>query len=428
MAHSVIRDQLPRTQSKIGLDFVKQAFFALGLISSLLSMAFGAPMAALFLLCTIGLIVSSYRELPTVLTKLNLVYVLPILFLISTLWSVYPSLTLRSAIQFIFTMSFSTVAVAAIRPQRLIEIVTVVFLLVVAISFLYIGQVFQGRPLRGPFGSKNIMAHIGAISTILSATGLLLRTSNSMWKVVCAAGSILSFTVILFAASAGALVSSILGIAVAICALIIGAVKSFTRAILVIFMLLASALLAIMWKPIQVFLENFIVVGLGKDLTFTGRTDIWMIGSEVAQQRPIYGFGYYSFWTPDNPIAVRIWKMFDIESQTGFNFHNEFMEIAVGNGLVGVVLLTLTVLATWALLFVKVVRKEPHAYILVGLYAYLFSKLFVETAVNYPFSSNTVVFWLVVASALLPRQLESARSGRRSAASIRSDNQFHALY
>jgi exopolysaccharide production protein ExoQ len=402
MANSVYRDQIPRARVKVGLEFVQQAFFAVGLLSSLLSMAFGAPMAALFILCTIGLAVSSYRELPIVFTKLNLVYVLPILFLVSALWSTNPSHTLRAAIQFIFTMSFSTIAVAAIRPQRLVEIVTGVFVFILAISLLYVGQIFQGRAFRGPFGSKNVMAHLAAIAFILCVTGLFLKQSKSLQKVVCSGGAILSFAVILLASSAGALVSSILGTAVAICALLIGAVKSFTRVVVAIFVMLAGGLLAIMWKPLQGFLENFIVVSLGKDLTFTGRTDIWMIGSEVVLQRPAYGFGYYSFWTPDNPIAIRIWKMFNIVDQSGFNFHNDFLEIAVGNGIIGVILFTLVVLVAWVLLITKVIQKQPSSFILIGIYAYLFSKLFVESSVNYPFSSYTVIFWLVVAASLAP--------------------------
>ena len=403
MSNSIYRDPLLRTRKAINLELVKQGFFGSGVLFSVLSMAFGAPMVALFIVATIGLIATSYRELPTVLTQLNLVYVLPILFLVSTFWSIYPLQTLRAAIQFTVTITFATVGVAAIRPKRLIGIVSAAFIIVVAFSFFYINQVFEGRALRGPFGSKNILAHLSAMTFILCVSSLFLTNSKFLSKTIWLGGAVLSFTSILLAASAGAMVSSIIGVVAAMIALTMGALKGFTRAIILAFTTLTVAICAIMWKSIRFFLEKFIVEALGKDLTFTGRTDIWMIGHEVFLQKPVFGFGYYSFWSPDNPIAVRIWAMFNISNQTGFNFHNDFMEIAVGNGVIGVVVFAMVVLASWILLFAKVIHKDSHAFIFTGLYAYLFSKLFVETSVNYPFSANTMVFWLIVSSALIRR-------------------------
>ncbi len=286
-------------------------------------------------------------------------------------------------------------------------------MMIVAFSFLYIGQVFEGRALRGPFGSKNVLAHLCAMTLTLCVASLFLSKKRFLFKITWIGGALLSFMVILLAQSAGALVSSVVGVAAAFVALTIGAFRSFTRAIIIAFITLTIAMLVIMWKPIQSLLEKLIVEGLGKDLTFTGRTDIWMIGSEVFQQKPIYGFGYYSFWSPDNPIAVRIWAMFNIHNQTGFNFHNEFMEISVGNGVIGLVLFVLVVLTSWILLFAKVVQNDPHAFIFIGLYAYLFSKLFVETSVNYPFSPNTIIFWLVVSSALIPRLVQASPTATR---------------
>ena len=75
-------------------------------------------------------------------------------------------------------------------------------------------------------------------------------------------------------------------------------------------------------------------VGLmGRDLTFTGRTDIW---SAVLKMdiNPLFGVGFYSFWSEERMRQIS-------EGYNGLinEAHNGYLETYLNSGLIGVALL-----------------------------------------------------------------------------------------
>jgi exopolysaccharide production protein ExoQ len=71
-----------------------------------------------------------------------------------------------------------------------------------------------------------------------------------------------------------------------------------------------------------------IVGSLGRDLTFTGRTDIWALLIPIAKKHIIVGLGYGSFWI-NSPLP---WP--------GLNEgHNGYLDVTLELGLVGLVIL-----------------------------------------------------------------------------------------
>jgi hypothetical protein len=81
-----------------------------------------------------------------------------------------------------------------------------------------------------------------------------------------------------------------------------------------------------------------ILAATGKDITLTGRTDLWRVGLEQIAERPWLGQGYQAFWQPGNPEAEHLWRAFGIESRTGFHFHNLYLSNAVEIGIPGAAL------------------------------------------------------------------------------------------
>jgi exopolysaccharide production protein ExoQ len=81
-----------------------------------------------------------------------------------------------------------------------------------------------------------------------------------------------------------------------------------------------------------------ILAATGKDITLTGRTDLWRIGLEQIAERPWLGTGYQAFWQPGNPEAEHLWRAFGIASRTGFHFHNLYLSNAVEIGIPGAAL------------------------------------------------------------------------------------------
>jgi exopolysaccharide production protein ExoQ len=77
------------------------------------------------------------------------------------------------------------------------------------------------------------------------------------------------------------------------------------------------------------------IVGLfGRNMTFTGRTEIWDEALKL-QNRPLLGFGYYSFWDTSNADALYEALGDFIHIRT---VHNGYIEIFIDGGIVGVTL------------------------------------------------------------------------------------------
>jgi O-antigen ligase len=80
-------------------------------------------------------------------------------------------------------------------------------------------------------------------------------------------------------------------------------------------------------SPLTVVLD-----ALGKDTTLSGRTVLWDFGMRQVEATPILGVGYKAFWeTPATSSAyLRYWMGQDI-----WTFHNNFIDVLVALGLVG---------------------------------------------------------------------------------------------
>ncbi len=86
-------------------------------------------------------------------------------------------------------------------------------------------------------------------------------------------------------------------------------------------------------------IREHILVALGRNVTLTGRTDIW---STVLEQHhaPWFGNGFYMFWDTDAGQAV-----FHALQANFVTAHSGYLEIYLDGGLVGIALLGLMLLA-----------------------------------------------------------------------------------
>ena len=95
---------------------------------------------------------------------------------------------------------------------------------------------------------------------------------------------------------------------------------------------LASAVLVFaLLEPFFGFYEN-IVRALGRNLTLTGRTDLWDAVLKL-QDNPIFGVGFESFWLGQR-LAI-LWKQFDFNP---IQAHNGYIEIYLTLGCIGIAL------------------------------------------------------------------------------------------
>lgn len=159
----------------------------------------------------------------------------------------------------------------------------------------------------------------------------------------------------------------------------------------------------------------------GKDLTLTGRTDIWAAAIRVIGERPMTGYGMGAFWVdPMGPAFNIIWVLEWLVPSA----HNTWLETALSLGIPGVALLILiTLIAIGRGVFLLVARGNPWPLSAVGqLVLFSFSESSILWFQN-TFSCFMFIFFVTVA--MIPAH--DRLTGRRKAplpGSLLSKNMF----
>jgi O-antigen ligase len=88
---------------------------------------------------------------------------------------------------------------------------------------------------------------------------------------------------------------------------------------------------SVMFGPIHSLVEHLL-----PDPTFTGRNVIWSFALDHVAQRPMFGFGFESFWGMPNLVAE--WNYLESWGYRASDAHNGYLNLAVTTGLVGLAL------------------------------------------------------------------------------------------
>jgi O-antigen ligase len=93
------------------------------------------------------------------------------------------------------------------------------------------------------------------------------------------------------------------------------------------------------------FMDNWdnVLLGLGKDSTLSGRTDIWDAAIEKIWERPWLGYGYQAFWQ-EGGGAELVWRSIRYKI---FQAHNGLLDIGVQLGFLGMLFFVLSVVFTF---------------------------------------------------------------------------------
>jgi exopolysaccharide production protein ExoQ len=286
---------------------------------------------ALPLLCLA--ITSMYRGFGLLLSLPRAITIYLLLCLISTIWSVNPYDTFKyTSLLFLYVL-----AVAAICHVLNMEVVCKIIVKVLAFLILasvvtalafpkygthQVVDAFEGIHAghwRGVFVHKN---HLGAAAAIGLFTFVFFRRlmdASFGFRLTCIIAAI---TCLIFAQSAGALV--------AICVMLVyywlirAVPASPNLLLLVIFGVSALAYTAF------IFFGADLVAVVGRDVTLTGRTDIWPIVLDAIWQKPLLGFGYYA--------AAQDFMGPILDASVGIRYsHNGYLDVLLGTGIVGLV-------------------------------------------------------------------------------------------
>lgn len=311
-----------------------------------------------------------WRNARTALSTIKAVPLLTALLVLaglSAFWSIDSGGTLRRTVWLALTMVFGLYLAWRYDWAKLVTVIGSAFVVLIIGSFLVsvaapnIGRMALEHPgaWSGLWTHKNTLGGIMALGVGVCITAACVEPQRR-WFWLCAALG--AFALVLLSTSVTALLAVLLGVAV------MGACALVRRGPLQTVLVSASILAAIVIIVSVVTLAPELLVAIiGRDLTLTGRTDIWEAAAPAVAAQPWLGYGYYAFWLPDNGPAFWVREAVAWEVASA---HSSWLEMALGTGRIGVALFALQLAVTLWRGSGAIMRKEA------GLWAPAFLAVF----------------------------------------------------
>lgn len=277
-------------------------------------------------------------------------------------WSIVPAVTLSRIVTFAQLVVLVWLVHQVARTDRDRDLLMQAFVLgcylIIAIGVaVFVGS--GGTAFRdvGSFNA-NGFAIVSALA-IPMAWGLVLRRTFPALQIVNAVYPLAAMAAVVLAASRGGLLTSM--VALAIIPLTLGRLRVWQR-LLLFAVVTAIAWSAFVWVP-QVVpnIEQNIarLAEIDDELvggTLTGRTNIWAGGLEVFASSPLVGVGLGGFNAAVEPIIGRPRSP-----------HNAFLSVAVGAGLVGLLLFVVLFAVLAVGIMARSERRVEHLILLLAL-------------------------------------------------------------
>ncbi len=390
----------------------------------------GTAAAAGFIVASAACLVLHPADSGKALVHMGPIFALPILFMLSTIWSDAPEQTLRAALQMLFTF---IAAIAICRRLTASQIILILFVSSVAILLLATTTVYRsigsGLPFLGPFASKNAMGYAAVLHLALAMAVLFDSAQRWIWRIAAVVSIPLALGLLALTQSAGGTASSATFVVLFLTLGLLGKLPLPLRLGLIALGSALAVVAAVFASDIANAVSTFRQEVLHKDATLTGRTYLWDYAAGLIRQRPMLGHGYYAFWRQGNVEAEGLWRWGGIASRSGFNFHSAVVETNVDLGLVGViVLLGSCVVVLGAAVYRQITSPSVPLAFLAALIIVLYFRSYAESGLIAPFTLSTVL-WVITAYYAFDGTTRSRRTsppGRRGIPRVARGPRFGA--
>ena len=279
-------------------------------------------------------------------------FLLPIFAIGSALWSIEPGISFKLGVEFLL---FTAMAIVASRAQTLRSLISsfmcallVGVLLSAALRTTTVIGTTGEIALIGVFGSKNNLASFVCLSMISSVSVLLDRQQPRPLRGLALFGLMLDPVILIKAHSLGALLAGGVAIGTTLGFILLSRMSRRQRNLILPLMAILSIGIAcfVALALQQGFDLSTVLAAAGKDVSLTGRTFLWSRARDYISIRPLLGVGYQSFWVQGHVEAEALWRFAQIQSRSGFHFHNLYYETAVELGGLGVAILGLSLISS----------------------------------------------------------------------------------
>ena len=153
-------------------------------------------------------------------------------------------------------------------------------------------------------------------------------------------------------------------------------------------------ILAIIVGTLLIFAaSNFesLVDVLGKDVTLTGRTDLWQAVINEIQQKPIFGYGYRAYWRGWSGPSAYLWLQFPWLPP---HAHNGFLDVWLDLGLIGLFIF----LIGYAIAYLRALFWARHTKTMAGLFPLVFLSFFIFINLTESSIIRENIFWFLYIS------------------------------
>jgi len=353
---------------------------------------FGSLSALLFLVSGCLLLITKPVASLKGILRFWYVLILPGYCLLSILWSQFPGLSLRYALQFAITVAIAIGIATRISPTAFLRCLFSIYGIGLAGSVLF-GRVRDDiGAWVGIFGSKNAFAAVICAFTLASIGILFDRGAPRPMRFAALAGLAAAGPLLIKAQSTGAILFIVPASAVALAVLLSRRFTHWQKLFLgglLLCLSLVSLILVLQYS--DVLFQNLLDTS-GKDVTLTGRTELWDFAAQFIREHPWLGLGYRAFWVQGFPPAELLWAIFGIQARAGFNFHNTYVNNAVEIGLVGVGLQILLLYGTLIRTYIWAFRAPaPETAFFASFLTFIVCSSFIEVAVFFQFSITSII-------------------------------------
>ncbi|MEA5570616.1 O-antigen ligase [Calothrix sp. UHCC 0171] len=293
------------------------------------------------------LIAQQWQSFVQVARKNIWIWLIVAIAIASVYWTVASDITSRRSILLLGTSLFGTYMAMRFTLREQLHLLAIALGLVAVLSLIFAialpfygvmsiqeGGVHEGA-WRGVMTHKNVFGRVMVLSNLVFLFVALGKpispTSKQSWQWLAWLCYGLSIALIILSTSKTALISTIV---LTVVLLLYRTWRlSYSQLIpltIVIVLVLGNAAILVFDNI------NAISGAIGRDLTLTGRTDIWAVMLDKLAERPLIGYGFNAFWRDWNsPVTAEVWRILAWECPYG---HNGFMDLLVELGIPALVI------------------------------------------------------------------------------------------
>lgn len=274
----------------------------------------------------------------------------------TTLWSVYPDVTLRRLIVMIISTVVAIAIAVSLNTPRHFLLATGAVCAAIVVGDLMAAALVPERAftvspdgLRGLHASKNTAgAVLLAIIPILCGAAIAAR--SLLGRTAMVGALLLALVVLALTLSKTSLGLTAVGLGVILPAYLIARLLPGTRPILALLAAITLGVTIVMSGALSLSASDWAELITG-DRTLTDRTEIWAAIQRHIAERPLLGYGYGAQWSlmpKVHPLAAYpgFWTVQDFDISILRQSHNGYLDLMVHGGVL---------LASAAALFLTIV-------------------------------------------------------------------------